>query len=137
MEEEQLKEKAENSENKRKIVGKDEKSGKFMKGNNYGELKKGKRHITTLVYQELKKNILDADGKKTDKTYMDMFLKSVLLKITKEGDTQLMKHFWEMIDGKARQEVDMDVKEKPTPIINNNVSNNHSIQQNSEVKDED
>lgn len=143
MEEEQLKEKVENSENTEntpKIEIKPEwkdKKGWFQKGNKYGGLPKGKKHITTLVFQELKKKIKDADGKDTQTTYMDMFLKTIILKLTKDKDTQMIRHLWEMVDGKAKQEMEMDVKEKPTPIINNNVSNNHSIQQNSEVKDED
>lgn len=123
------------NETREKIVRKPEwhdKNGKFAKGNQFSKLNIGKKHITTLVFNELKKKILDSQGKSTDKTYMDMFLKAVILKITKDGDTQMMKHFWEMIDGKAKQEVDMEVSEKPTPIIY--VPNNDSIQENSETE---
>lgn len=125
----------ENTENKQEIEIKEEwkdEKGRFTAGNKYGSLPKGRKHITTLVFQELKKKVRDRDGKETDTTYMEMLLKTIILKITKEKDTQMIKHLWEMVDGKPKQEIDMEVSEKPTPIIY--VPNNNSIQENSETE---
>jgi hypothetical protein len=82
----------------------------FKKGQsgNPGGRPKGK-HLTTLLFEALRKKARDKDGNETDKTYEDLLIERILADAIKKGNTSLIHMIMGYIDGSPDQGIQLDV----------------------------
>lgn len=80
----------------------------FKKGQsgNPGGRPKGK-HLTTLLFEALKKKARNKDGTEAEKTYQDLLIDRILLDAITKGNTSLIHLVMSYIDGAPEEFIDI------------------------------
>lgn len=84
-------------------------NGRFKVGHpKIGGKQKGYKAFTTMIDEIMDCNI-ERDGESTGKTYRDVIGKKVV-KLMMEGNEQILKHYWDHKDGKAKQTNEIEIQ---------------------------
>ena len=101
---------------KPEITGeKQKKDTRFKKGVSGNP--KGRPEGSVSIVEGIKRKLMEIEPE-NKKTYLELFLNSYFRKAIKDKDSQLMRDLVNRIDGMPKQAMELDIKEKPRFVMN-------------------